>query len=310
MQPDSSHFDFLRARGIDQDTLDAFGIEAHPGYKDDFPYWVYPVYDASGFIVAWRGKAMTKSARKKYRWWTERMPSASWALYMPHTVQPGKGLIIAAGEPDVWLLTALKIPACSFLNGETSVPAPDSKAIGQIVAREPARCIVIYDNDEAGHTGAVKTVRALRLSGLNADAKALPSYLPENGDITDLYAACGHDRAAFIEVMGALPTIEIPAEPTPIRRKRSSLPDVPGPISAFKEKYRLRDIAEQIVPLTTHASGRYLTGKCPFHDDRSPSFVVWPDIDKWRCFGCGKHGDQLDLIKEYKSAPIPMRAAS
>jgi len=308
MHPDSSHFDFLRARGIDQHTLDAFGIEAHPGYHQDFPYWVYPVWDASGFIVGWRGKAMTKNAPKKYRWWTERMPSASWAFYMPRTIQPGKGLIIAAGEPDVWALTTLNIPAGSFLNGETS--EPDSKAVGQIVARQPARCVVIYDNDEAGRMGSIKTVRALRLAGLNADAKALPSYLPSKGDITDLYAACGHDRAAFVEAMGTLSTIDTPNNPTSPRRKRANLPDVPGPISAFKEKYRLRDIAEQIVPLTVHASGRYLTGKCPFHDDHSPSFVVWPEIDKWRCFGCGKKGDQLDLIKEYKSAPIPMRAAS
>ena len=42
-------------------------------------------------------------------------------------------------------------------------------------------------------------------------------------------------------------------------------------------------------------SGASLKANCPLHDDGTPSFVVFPD-GKWRCFGCGKHGDVLDFF--------------
>jgi len=40
--------------------------------------------------------------------------------------------------------------------------------------------------------------------------------------------------------------------------------------------------------------------KCPFHDDRTPSFKVYPDYKRYRCFGCGKSGDVISLIQELK----------
>jgi hypothetical protein len=46
-------------------------------------------------------------------------------------------------------------------------------------------------------------------------------------------------------------------------------------------------------------SGRIVKCKCvlPSHDDRTPSFVVYTDTNRWRCFGCGNGGDILDLIQ-------------
>lgn len=40
-------------------------------------------------------------------------------------------------------------------------------------------------------------------------------------------------------------------------------------------------------------SGRYWRGLCPFHDDRNPSLVVWPDDGYFRCFGCAANGDAV-----------------
>ncbi|MBN2006270.1 MAG: DNA primase, partial [Anaerolineae bacterium] len=38
-------------------------------------------------------------------------------------------------------------------------------------------------------------------------------------------------------------------------------------------------------------SGRYFKGLCPFHTEKTPSFFVFPDNQRWHCFGCGKGGD-------------------
>jgi DNA primase len=43
-----------------------------------------------------------------------------------------------------------------------------------------------------------------------------------------------------------------------------------------------------------------LLAHCPFHSDKKPSFHVYQDsTGKWRfyCFGCGIHGDALDLVQ-------------
>ena len=33
---------------------------------------------------------------------------------------------------------------------------------------------------------------------------------------------------------------------------------------------------------------------CPLHNEKTPSFCIFPD-GRWKCFGCGKHGDAADL---------------
>jgi len=39
---------------------------------------------------------------------------------------------------------------------------------------------------------------------------------------------------------------------------------------------------------------------CPFHGDKSPSLKVFPDSQKFHCFGCGTHGDVIDFIMRYR----------
>ena len=37
---------------------------------------------------------------------------------------------------------------------------------------------------------------------------------------------------------------------------------------------------------------------CPFHNEKTPSFCISKDNNKFHCFGCGEHGDLIDLIKK------------
>ena len=43
--------------------------------------------------------------------------------------------------------------------------------------------------------------------------------------------------------------------------------------------------------------GRRLTGRCPFHEDRTPSFCVYPETESFHCFGCGAAGDVIDFVR-------------
>jgi len=46
------------------------------------------------------------------------------------------------------------------------------------------------------------------------------------------------------------------------------------------------------------ASGSRFTGRCPFHEERTPSFSVNPVEKLYYCFGCGKGGDVISFVRE------------
>ncbi|RME56299.1 MAG: DNA primase [Caldilineae bacterium] len=49
--------------------------------------------------------------------------------------------------------------------------------------------------------------------------------------------------------------------------------------------------------VTLQRSGRTYKARCPFHEERTPSFVVWPDRGTWHCFGaCGEGGDVFSFL--------------
>ena len=60
------------------------------------------------------------------------------------------------------------------------------------------------------------------------------------------------------------------------------------------------DIVELIgsrVPLKRQ--GREYSARCPFHDERSPSFTVSPTKQFYHCFGCGAHGTAISFLMNY-----------
>lgn len=52
-------------------------------------------------------------------------------------------------------------------------------------------------------------------------------------------------------------------------------------------------------------SSRKLWWRCPFHDDKNPSFAVDADKGWWRCYGCGEHGDAASLVMKVMNKTFP-----
>lgn len=47
-------------------------------------------------------------------------------------------------------------------------------------------------------------------------------------------------------------------------------------------------------------TGRHFSALCPFHGEKSPSFTVSPEMQIYKCFGCGVGGDALSFLQAYE----------
>lgn len=65
-------------------------------------------------------------------------------------------------------------------------------------------------------------------------------------------------------------------------------------LQAIRQANPLPEIAARLVRL--RPSGGELTGCCPFHRDRTPSFTIYDGGRRFKCFGCGAGGDVLDFV--------------
>ncbi|MBM7366992.1 DNA primase [Gordonia hydrophobica] len=68
-------------------------------------------------------------------------------------------------------------------------------------------------------------------------------------------------------------------------------------IAAIREQTRIEDIVGDYVTLRRAGADR-LTGLCPFHDEKTPSFHVRPHHGHFHCFGCGEGGDVYTFLQK------------
>ncbi|MGN8522801.1 DNA primase [Helicobacter pylori] len=66
----------------------------------------------------------------------------------------------------------------------------------------------------------------------------------------------------------------------------------------LKERIQIMEVLENYIDL--YKIGANFKASCPFHDERTASFIVSPEKNIYKCFGCGVSGDALKFLQEYK----------
>lgn len=197
-----------------------------------------------------------------------------WEVLLGHP----KRIIICEGEFDRLVLAAQGFAAVTSTGGAATFRDEWICRISGI-----AEVYLCFDCDDAGRHGAAIVASRIR----HARIVTLPDEVGEGGDITDFFVRLGRSAAEFEQLLRSARSLE---QAVGVVRKR--------PSASKKHITRLIPIEEvigEVLPLKR--IGASYVGQCPFHDDKHPSFVVFPDTFMFHCFGCGKHGDVIDFLR-------------
>jgi DNA primase len=71
----------------------------------------------------------------------------------------------------------------------------------------------------------------------------------------------------------------------------------------FLEELKFKSEIVEVAPsyVNLKQKGRYRVGLCPFHNEKTPSFYIYPESESFYCFGCGAGGDVITFIKKIES---------
>ena len=68
-------------------------------------------------------------------------------------------------------------------------------------------------------------------------------------------------------------------------------------IDEVRQRTDIKEVVDGYVTLKGAGMGTF-KGLCPFHDERSPSFTVRPQVGRYHCFGCGEDGDVIAFVQK------------
>src|SRR3989304_10594652 len=69
-------------------------------------------------------------------------------------------------------------------------------------------------------------------------------------------------------------------------------------VDEVKSKVDIVSLLSEYIELKK--AGRNYKALCPFHSEKTPSFMISPELQRFKCFGCSKSGDVITFLEEYE----------
>ena len=204
----------------------------------------------------------------------------------PHRV------VICEGELDRLVLEARGFPAVTCAAGTGRF----SEEWAQFFA--PIRHVFVCFNRTASSDNAAKGVQFVLP---RARIAKLPAEVGENGTITDFFVGLGRTQLDFEVLLASAVTAveDRPDQPPAVREFRPMHRSLQRRAERVRKRVPLHEIVHEFTRL--QAVGRRLAGHCPFHDDGSRSFTVYPETNTYACSVCGAVGDIVMFLMNKES---------
>lgn len=273
---------YLNGRGITDEVINSHLIGWN-GWRITIP-----IYNKQGEITSFRLAKDPQDPRPAPKMQSSRGSTVE--LYgWDNIVQRRSPIIVCEGEFDRLVLESRGFAAVTSTGGAATFRPEWAKELGQI-----EHVYICFDNDNAGKNGA--QVAALMIQ--HARIVRLPGEVGEGGDVTDYFVRLGRSREEFLKLLDAAK----PAPECPQMKRSPSPPQLHSTNSLLEQrKQRIKTVIpiEKIISeyVQLRPSGKTLVGRCPFHNDRNPSFAVYPQNGKYHCFGCRAHGDVISFVR-------------
>jgi len=74
-------------------------------------------------------------------------------------------------------------------------------------------------------------------------------------------------------------------------------------IEEIKSKINILDLIKEYIEVKP--AGAYHKALCPFHNEKTPSFMISPERQMYHCFGCGEHGDIFTFVEKMEGIEFP-----
>lgn len=325
----NQHKDFLNKRGITDKVINAFSI-----HTADVPFLrlsdaiVIPVNHVDGTFSfnKYRRNPLEGNVKPKYLYdkggkvtlyGADKLSVAD--SLTSDRYRGTRSIIITEGELDTLVCWSLGLPAVSSTGGASSFQEEWAELL------KGYDTYICFDNDEAGHKGAVKVLSYLP----EAKVIFIPKNIPDVKDISD-YVARGGDFHALMrsaKQYTSLTDVELEREQIAANWGDYSFHDIY--IEANEVKHMPSDVhgkanklpvdqtdkvaVAKSVPCTEllefkRSGGKYKAA-CLWHNDSDPSLVYYPEKNNCYCFSCGKYADSIDIIIEKEFSGLPAKEA-
>src|SRR5262245_41768095 len=270
---------YLNARGIPDEMID-LNLVGWNGWRITIP-----IFDREGKIAFFKQAKNPEDngeSPKMITW-----PKGHLELYGWENLKDSPSeIIICEGEFDRLALEANGFKAVTSTGGARAFRKEWAKEFESI-----PEVHVCFDNDEAGKAGALRIGRLIPHSKI----VALPNDVGEGGDVTDFFVRLGRSREDFLMLLEeAKPAPQEPETPRYVSKTRNG--DSRERVERIKTLNPIVQVIGRYVQL--RPSGNNFVSICPFHDERVPSFTIYPATGKFHCYGCGKRGDVISFLRE------------
>jgi DNA primase len=159
------------------------------------------------------------------------------------------------------------------------------------------RHVFVCFNRSAASNVAAKKMQPILPS---ARIAKLPAEVGEGGTVTDFFVTLERTQLDFEIVLAAAAAKgDADDRPPQVREFRPVHQVLRRRAERIKKAVPLHEVVSQFTHL--QAGGGHLVGHCPFHDDSSLSFSVYPETDTYVCSACGAEGDVVKFLMDKES---------